>query len=111
MFKQNEKYEVDLRNIKSDYIRCSPAETSTLNTPKRQININIPREDSVIPLLTSYLDINFEVIKKAADTRYGNGNDIRLVNLGPIALFSNSELTTSSGKHLEGISNAHLFSL
>ena len=62
-------------------------------------------------MLNSYLDLNFDVIKKAEDSRYGNGNDIRLVNLSPIALFSNFKLTTSSGKHLEDISHAHLVSL
>ena len=43
--------------------------------------------------------------------RYADGNDIRLVNLGPIALFSNYKLTTSSGKHLEEVSHAHIVSL
>ena len=61
--------------------------------------------------MNSYLDLNFEIIKRADNTRYGNGNDIRLINLGPIALFSNFKLTTSSGKHLEDISHAHLVSL
>ena len=111
MFKLNENYEVDRRILKCDYIRYSPAETSTINTPNSQIYINIPREDSVISLLNSYLDLSFEVIKRADNSRYANGNDIRLVNLGPIALFSNFKLTTSSGKHLEDISHAHLVSL
>ena len=111
MFKLNENYEVDRRILKCEYIRYSPAETSTINTPNSQKNINIPREDYVISLLNSYLDLNFEVIKKADDSRYGNGNDIKQVNLGPIALFSNFKLTTSSGKHLEDISHAHLVSL
>ena len=111
MFKLNENYEVDRRILKCDYIRFSPAETSTINTPNSQIYINIPREDSVISLLNSYLDLGFEVIKKDDNSRYANGNDIRLVNLGPIALFSNLKLTTSSGKHLEDIIHAHLVSL
>ena len=111
MFKLNENYEVDRRFLKCDCIRYSPAEISTINTPNSQIYINIPREDSVIYLLNSHLDLNFEVVKKDDDSRYGNGNDIRLVNLGPIALFSNFKLTTSSGKHLEDISHAHLVSL
>ena len=111
MFKLNENYEVDRRILKSDYIRYSPAETLTINTPINQIYINIPREDSVISLLNSYLDLNFEVIKKGDNSRYANGNDKRLVNLGPIALFSNFKLSTSSGKHLEDISHAHLVSL
>ena len=111
MFKLNENYEVDRKILKCDYIRYSPAETSTINTPNSQIYINIPREDSVISLLNSYLDLSFEVIRKDDNSRYANGNDIRLVNLGPIALFSNFKLTTSSGKHLEDISHAHLVSL
>ena len=111
MFKLNKNYEVDRRILKCDYIRYSPAETSTINTPNSLIYLNIPREDSVISLINSYLDLNFEVIRKADDSRYGNGNDIRLVNLGPIALFSTFKLTTSSGKHLEDNSHAHLVSL
>ena len=111
MFKPNETYEVDRRILKCDYIRYSPAETSTINTPNSQIYINIPGEDSVISLLNSYLDLNFEIIKRADNSRYANGNDIRLVNLGPIALFSNFKLTTSSGKHLEDISHTHIVSL
>ena len=111
MFKLNENYEVDRRILKCDYIRYALAETSTIHTPNSQIYINIPREDSVISLLNSYLDLNFEVIKKADDSRCGNGNDIKLINLGPIALFSNFKLTTSSGKHLEDISLAHIVSL
>ena len=103
--------EVDRRIQKCDFIRFSPAETSTINTPNSHMYINVPREDSVISLLNSYLDLNFEVIKKVDDSRYGNGNDIRLVNLGPIALFSIFKLTTSSGKHLEDFSYAHLVSL
>ena len=111
MFKLKENYEVDRKILKCDYIRYSPAETSTINTPNSQIYINIPREDSVISLLNSYLDLSFEVIKRADNSRYANGNDIRLVNLGPVALFNNFKLTTSSAKHLEDISHAHLVSL
>ena len=61
--------------------------------------------------MNSYLDLNFEIIKRANNSRYANGNDIRLVNLRPIALFSNFKLASSSGKHLEDIIHAHLVSL
>ena len=111
MFKLNENSEVDRKILKCDFIRYSPAETSIINTPNSQIYINIPREDSVISLLNSYLDLSFEVIKRVDNSRYADGNDIRLVNLGPIALFNNFKLTTSSGKHLEDIGHAHLVSL
>ena len=76
--------------------------------PNSQTYITLPGEVSVISLLNSYLGVNFE---KADTSRYGNGNDIRLVNLAPIALFSIFKLTMSSGKHLEDISHAHLVSL
>ena len=111
MFKLNEHYELDRKNLKCDYIRSSPAGTSRINTPTSQNNINIPREDSVISLLNSHFDINFEVIKKTNISRYANGDDIRLVNLGPLALFSDFKLTTSSGKHSEDISQTHIVSL
>ena len=111
MLKLNENYEVDRRILKCDYIRYSPAETSTIKTPFSHIPINVPREDSFINLSNSCLELIFEVIKKADNSRYGNGIDIRIVNLGPIALFSNFTLTTSSGKHLEDITHSHIASL
>ena len=82
------------------YILYSPAEISTKNTANSQIYINIPREDSVISFLSSYIELNFDVIIAATSNRYADTDDIRLINLGPIALFSNYKLTTSSGKHL-----------
>ena len=62
-------------------------------------------------MLNSYLELNFDVLRADNNNRYVDTNDIRLVNLGPIALFSNYKLTTSSGKHLEEISHAHIVSL
>ena len=111
MFKLNETYEIDGRILNCEYLRYSPAETSKINTPNSQRYINIPREDSVISLFWSYFDLNFEVIRKADNSRYGDGNDLKLVNLGPIALFSSFKLTTSSRKQLEDISHSHIVSL
>ena len=62
-------------------------------------------------MLNSYIDLNFDVVHANDNTRYVNGNEIRLVNLGSVALFSNYKLTTSSGKHLEEVSHAHIVSL
>ena len=59
MFKPSEKYEFDRRIQKCDYIRYSPSEISTINTPNSQIYINIPREDSVISLLNSYIEMMY----------------------------------------------------
>ena len=111
MFKLSENYEVDRKILKCDYIRYSPAEISTINTANSQIYINIPREDSVISLLNSYLELNSDVLQARTNDRYVDGNNIRLVNLAPIALFSNYKLTSSSGKHLEEVSHAHIVSL
>ena len=97
--------------MKCDYIRYSPSEISTINTATSQIYINIPREDSFISLLKSYLDLNFDVLNAATNKRYVDSDNIWLINLAVIALFSNFKLTTRSGKHLENIDHPHIVSL
>ena len=62
-------------------------------------------------MLNSYLELNFDVLHAGTNNRYVDGNDIRLVNMGPVALFSNFKLTSSSRKHLENIDHAHIVSL
>ena len=62
-------------------------------------------------MLNSYIEINFYVLKAATGNRYAYADDIRLINLRPIALFSKYKMTTSSGKHLENIDHAHIVSL
>ena len=111
MFKLSEKYSVNRDILKCDYIRYSQSEISTINTTNSQVYINVPREDCVISLLNSYLELDFDVLHAGTNNRYVDGNNIRLVNLGPIALFSTYKLTTSSGKHLENIDHAHIVSL
>ena len=61
--------------------------------------------------MNSYVDLNFDVLLAATNNRYADNNDIRLVNLGPLGLFSIYKLTTGSGKHFEDISHAHIVSL
>ena len=111
MFKLNEKYEINRDFLRCDYIRYSPSEISTINTANSQVYINIPREDSVISSLNKYLELNFDVLHAGTNNRYADGNDTRLINLGPIGLFSNYKPTTSSGKYLENIDHAHIVSL
>ena len=110
MFKLNQKFEINRDILKCDYLRYSPTEISTINTANSQVYINIPREDSVFSLLNSYLEINFDVLHAATNNRYVDGKNIRLVNLGPLALFSNYKLTMASGKHSENIDHAHISS-
>ena len=111
MFKLSQKYEINRDVLKCDYIRYSPSEISTVNTANSQVYIIIPREDGAISLLNSCLELSFDLIHTTINNTYVDGNDIRLVNLGPIALFSNYKLTTSSGKHLENIDHGHIVSL
>ena len=111
MFKLNENYEVDRRFLKCDYIRYLPSEINTINTPNSQIYIYISRGDSVKSLLGSLLRLNLDVLQAAINNRYINGDDIRLVNGGPIALFSNYKLQSSRGKHIEEINHAHIVCL
>ena len=56
IIKLNQKYEIYRNILKCDYIRYSPGEIKTINTAISQININVPRKDSVNSLLNSYLD-------------------------------------------------------
>ena len=62
-------------------------------------------------MLKSHLELNFDVLHAAIGNKHADGDNIRLVNLGPIAFFNNHKLTTSSGKHLEEINHAHIVSL
>ena len=59
-------------------------------------------------MFNSYLAFNFDLLHAATNNRYADGNDIRVFNLGPIALLSNYKLTTSSGKHLEDTNHANI---
>ena len=88
----------------------SPSEISTMNRALSQIYINIPRQDSVIFLLNSYVDFNFHILHTATNNRYEDKSVIMLVNLGTIASLSIYKLTTSSRKHPEDISHAHIVS-
>ena len=63
-------------------------------------------------MLKNYPDLSFDVLHFAnPDNRYADGDYERLVNLYPIALSSNYELTNSSREQLENISHAHVVSL
>ena len=88
MFKLDENYEVNRNISRCHYIRYSSSEICTKNTAKSQIYIyiNNPWDDTVMSLLNSYFDLNFDVLYAACNHRYANKNDIRLVNSGPITL-------------------------
>ena len=62
-------------------------------------------------MLESLLKLNFDVLHAATNNRYIDGDDIRLVNEGPIVLFINYKLQSSSGKHNEETNHAHIVCL
>ena len=99
MLRLNEKYEVDRKILQCENLWFSPSEISTINTPNSQVYINIPKEDSVISPLNSYIDLYFDVVHADTNKWYADGNDINMVNLGQKALFSIYKLVTTSAKH------------
>ena len=110
MFSLKNKYTLEKPIHKIDFIKYSPSSLATINNANSNVSISLPREDAYICLQNSYLSLEFEVLKNN-DTRYANGDEICLVNFGPISLFSEAKLTTSSGKHLENVDNLHPISL
>ena len=110
LFSLKNKYAMDKPIHKIDFIKYSPNSLATVNNSNSNISIIFPREDAYICLQNSYISLEFEVLKND-DTRYADGDQIGLVNFGPVALFSEVKLTTSSGKHLEKVDNLHPISL
>ena len=109
MFKLREKHDIIRDILKCGYIPYSPSELSTINTANHQSYINISRRDAVNCFLYGSIDLNFdEFHADNPDNRYTDNDKIRLVNLAPIALFSNYKLVSSNGKHIEEINNAHI---
>ena len=111
MFKLNEKYGTKRNILKCDCIRYNPSEIGTIDTPNSQIYINIPTEDSGVLLLNSYFELNLDVLYATTSNRYVDVDDERIVNLGPMALFSKFKLTTSSAEQVKNIDHAHIVSL
>ena len=110
MFSLKSKYTLEkpIQNI--DFIKYSPSSLATVKNANSNTSISFPREDAYICLQNSFISVEFEVLKND-DTRYVDNNELSLVNFGPVALFSEAKLTTSSGKHLEKFDNSHPISL
>ena len=69
----------------------------------------MPGEDSAMSLKDSYLELDFHVTHRAGGhNRYVDNDHIGLDSLGPVALFNKNRLTSSSGKEIEEIDNAHV---
>ena len=85
---------------KIDFTKYGPSSLATINNNNSNISISLPREDAYTCLQNLFISVEFEV-RKNDDTRLNDGDEIILVNSGPVAFFSEAKLTTSSGKHLE----------
>ena len=94
MFTLKSKHTVDKPIHKIDFIKHSPSSLATVKNANSNISVSLPREDAYICLQNSYISLEFEVPKND-NTRYANGDEIGLVNFGPVALFSETKLTTS----------------
>ena len=104
------KYAFDKPIHKIDFINYRPNSLALINNNNSNISISLPRQDAYNCLESSYISVDFEALKQD-DTRYADDDQINLINFGPVALFSEVKLTTSSGKHLEKVSSLHIISL
>ena len=106
MFSLKSKYTLEKPIHKIGFNKYSPSSLATINNNTSNISISLPREDAYICLQHSFINVEFKVLEND-DTRFNDGDEISLVKFGPIALFSEAKLTTSSGKHLEKVDNLH----
>ena len=95
---------------KNIFFKYSPTSLATINNNNSIVSISLSSEDPYICLQNSNTSKNFEVLKQD-DTRYADGDQISLMTFGPVALFSEAKLTTSSGKHLEEVDKLHTVKL
>ena len=89
------KFALDKPFQKIDFIKYSPISLATINTINSNISISLPRENAYLCIQNSYITVDFEVLKQD-DRKYADGDQIELVNFGPVALFSEAKLKTSS---------------
>ena len=110
MFSIKSKYFLEKPIHKIDFIKYSPSSLATVSNANSNNSISLPRENAYICLQLSYISLEFEVLKNN-NTRYADCDQTSLANFGPIALFSEAKLVTSSRKHLEKVDNLHTISL
>ena len=92
-----------------DFINKSPNSLGTNKNTNSKISNSLSRKDAYICLQSSHISLDFEVLKND-DTRYADGDEIALVNFGPVASFSEAKLTPSSRKHLEKVEKLPIIS-
>ena len=88
--------------IKINFIKYSLNSLGAINKKKSNFCLNFPREDAYICLQISYISLDLEVVIND-ETRNVDNDQIALVSMGLVDLFSEAKLTTYSEKHLENI--------
>ena len=87
MDKLTKRYNHSSGILKEKKVKYYPENLSILNTDNSTIRIIVNPQEIYLNLNESELQMEFEVLKTAG-TRYADADDIRLVNLAPLALFS-----------------------
>ena len=95
-FSLKNKYTTDIPNHTIGFIKYSPSSLATINNSNSKISITFPIGDAYICLQNSFISLEYEVLKNDG-TRYADGDQINLILFGPVALFSEAKLVTSSG--------------
>ena len=85
MFSLKNKYTFEKPIHKIDFIKYSPSSLATINNTNSNTTNSFPREDAYICLQNSFISLEFEVLKNN-DSIYTNGDEIGLVNFGPISI-------------------------
>ena len=106
LFSLKNKFALEIPFHKSDSFEYSPSNLATINYINSKNSITFSKKDGYFRLQNSYISLDFEV--KNNNTRYADGDQISLVNFGPVASFIDAQLVTSSGKHLENVDNLHI---
>ena len=83
MFSLKSKYTLEKPIQKIDFIKYSPSSLPTINNNNSNISVSLSREDAYICLQHSFISVEFEGLKND-DTRFNDGDEIRLVNFGPL---------------------------
>ena len=84
MFSLKSKYILEKPIRKIDFVNYSVSSLATVNNANSNISISLPKEDAYICLQHSFISVEFEVPKND-DTRFNDGDEISLVNFGPVA--------------------------
>ena len=82
-----------------------PNRLATINKKIVEVFQSVCQEKTHIFVYKIHTFHKFEVVEND-DTRYADGDEIALINFGPVAVFSEAKLTTSSRKLLKKLTTS-----